>query len=88
MTLCHNYYTTPLQQHFLRSLAAMILNQDYVQMQNQHKEDTLKKEIMFDYTFNDEEVILWLNDIFQQYSYPDIDSCAELYKFHRTCRNN
>jgi hypothetical protein len=48
-------------------------------MKNQHKEDALKKAMLFDHKFNDEEVILWLRDMFKDYKYPDIEQCVEIY---------
>lgn len=88
VTLCHNYYQSALQQNIMKLLATTILSQDFVQMRNQHKEDALKKAMMFEHTFTNEEVILSLNDIFKQYRFPDIDSCAELYKVDREHRSN
>ena len=72
----------------MKMLAATILSQDFVQMRNQHQEDVLKQTMMFDYVFKDEDSIVSLNKIFRQYHYPDIDSCAELYKAERDRRNN
>lgn len=88
VTLCHNYYQSGLQQNIMKMLAATILSQDFVQMRNQHQEDVLKQTMMFDYVFKDEDSIVSLNKIFRQYHYPDIDSCAELYKAERDRRNN
>jgi phenylpropionate dioxygenase-like ring-hydroxylating dioxygenase large terminal subunit len=83
VTLCHNYYQTNVQQMTMKMLAMTILSQDYVQMHNQHQEDALKKVMMFDHTFVDEEAILWLNDVFKQYQYPDINACVDLYKDYK-----
>lgn len=83
VTLCHNYYQSNIQKNFMKMLASTILSQDYVQMQYQAPENVLKKSIMFEHVFNDEEVILWLYKIFENYKYPDIEICADLYKLHR-----
>lgn len=80
VTICHNYYKSPFQKEFLKLLALTILKQDYIQMKNQYEDNKLKKAILFNHIFKDEDVILWLNEIFKQYEYPDIDSCVELYK--------
>ena len=79
ITLCHNYYKSSIGKQFMKFLASTILNQDYEQMKNQCYENKLKKQILFDYVFKDEEVILKLNDIFKLYTYPDIDSAYNLY---------
>ena len=83
ITICHNYYTTPIQQNFMKIMAASILSQDYFQMKNQYSENSLKREVLFQHTFEDEDVILWLNDMFSDYKYPDIDICTNLYKEYK-----
>ena len=88
VTICHNYFQSNLQRNFIKMLATTIVGQDYIQMQNQYKENALKKAVMFDYTFKDEEAILWLNDIFKNYQIPDVDVCTELYKVHRERHSN
>ena len=80
ITLSHNYYTSEIQKQFMKMLALVILNQDYVQMKNQGKESKLKKKILFDYVFKNEETIMDLNNMFKNYKYPDDESCVELYK--------
>ena len=64
-------------------LALVILSQDYVQMKNQHKENNLKKYILFDYIFKNEETIIRLNDMFKDYNYPDDEACLEIYKDYK-----
>lgn len=89
ITICHNYYTSIAGEEFMKFLASTILNQDFVQMRNQYPENELKREVMFDYTFKNEEVILWLNDIFEEhYKFPDVRDCAELYKYHKEMRKS
>jgi phenylpropionate dioxygenase-like ring-hydroxylating dioxygenase large terminal subunit len=80
ITLCHNYYKSSIGKKFVKFLATTILNQDYEQMKNQCYENKLKKQILFNYIFKDEEVILKLHDIFKFYHYPDIDCAFELYQ--------
>jgi len=80
VTIHHNYNKNPMQKQFIKMLANTILSQDYLQMENQHEENKLKKEIIFKRMFKDEEVLLWLNDMFKNYKYPDINVCTELYK--------
>ena len=80
VTICNNYFTDNIQQEFLKLLAYMILTQDFAQMKNQHKEDALKKEMLFSHIFKDEEIMIWLNKMFESYDYPDILRCVELYR--------
>ena len=80
ITVCHNYYTSDMGQRFVNFLASTILGQDSVQMKLQAKESALKRAVLFEHIFKDEEPILYLRQMLQDYKYPDIDSCAELYK--------
>jgi hypothetical protein len=83
ITLCHNYYTNNIQKQFMKLIAMIILSQYYIQMKNQHKENKLKKYILFDYIFKNEETVLRLKEMFADYKYPDDEVCLELYKdFH------
>jgi phenylpropionate dioxygenase-like ring-hydroxylating dioxygenase large terminal subunit len=83
ITVCHNYHKSPIQKLFIKSMAATILSQDYLQMINQYPENELKKEILFTHVFQDEEVILWLKDMMHEYEYPNINMCVELYRDYR-----
>jgi phenylpropionate dioxygenase-like ring-hydroxylating dioxygenase large terminal subunit len=83
ITLCHNYYDSTLGKEFMKALAMTILNQDYMQMRDQAAESALKREVLFEHVFKDEEPILHLKRWFADYQYPDIDQCVELYKDFR-----
>jgi nitrite reductase/ring-hydroxylating ferredoxin subunit len=82
ITISNNYLTLPIQQEFLKLLASTILSQDFVQMKNQHKDDELKRLILFGHIFKDEDVIIWLRDMLNDYKYPDSKICAEFYREH------
>jgi len=84
ITLLHNYCKTDMEIHMMKMFASGILIQDYNQLSNQHIEDALKKEIVFNYKYKNEEVLHWLNDKFQEYEYPDTKMCAELYRDFKT----
>ena len=88
VTVSNNYFTNAIQQEFLKLLAYTILTQDLKQMKNQHKEDELKKIILFSHIFKDEEIMIWLNNMFEYYEYPNILSCVELYKDYMGKSNN
>jgi hypothetical protein len=78
ITICHNYYKSHWGKEFIKMLALTILTQDYYQMNNQYEENELKKNMIFKKVFPNEEVILWLYEMFQNYSYPDIKQCIEI----------
>ena len=80
ITICHNYYTNNIQKQMMKLFALVILGQDYIQMKNQHKENKLKKYVLFDYIFKNEETILRLKEMFSNYQYPSDEVCLELYK--------
>jgi len=80
VTVCHNYYRNEIQKNIMKGLAGTILTQDYVQMGNQYEENSLKRAVMMNYTFGNEEVIIDLYDMFdKQYKYPSIDECTQFY---------
>lgn len=80
ITLCHNYYKSEIGKQLMKKMACIILSQDYYQMKNQYKDDKLKEAILFTHIFKDEEPILELKRMFQDYQYPDIDTCVDFYK--------
>ena len=82
VTICHNYYVSELQKKGVQMMAATILSQDYTQMNNQRPDDPLKRAMLLDHTFPDEEVVISLRNMFKQYRYPTIEICADLYKGH------
>ena len=88
VTVSNNYFTSAIQQEFLKLLAYTILTQDLKQMKNQHKEDELKKVMLFSHIFKDEEIMIWLNNMFKYYEFPNILSCVELYKDYVGNSNN
>jgi hypothetical protein len=53
-------------------------------MTNQYQDSLLKKEVLFGHVFKDEEVILWLNEKFKDYKYPDDIEVTKLYKDHKS----
>jgi phenylpropionate dioxygenase-like ring-hydroxylating dioxygenase large terminal subunit len=83
ITVCTNHYKTNIEQQFLRGAASTILGQDFIQMKNQHPDDVLKKEILFNHVFEDEEVIIHLKNIMKDYKYIDVNICANLYKHYK-----
>ena len=83
ITLVHNYYNDSIGKNIMKLLSNIILNQDFKQMKNQFKENKLKQAILFDYMFKDEEILLWLNKMFEKYEYPDIEKCIQLHKKYK-----
>jgi phenylpropionate dioxygenase-like ring-hydroxylating dioxygenase large terminal subunit len=84
ITICHNYHTSGLGKEFMKMLAVTILNQDFYQMSNQYDENKLKKEVIFTHTFKDEEAILSLKNMFDNYNYPNLEECVDLYKYYKS----
>lgn len=80
ITVCHNYHVSTLNKKMVQMMAYTILSQDYTQMYNQHPDDHLRRAMMLDHTFPDEDVIMWMRNKFEQYQYPTMDICAELYQ--------
>jgi len=80
VTIAHNYYQSSFGKNLMEQLASIILLQDFKQMKRQAPENELKKMILFDHVFKDEECILHLKDMLQSYEYPSIEHCVELYK--------
>ena len=83
ITICHNYYKTELGKQFMRIMALTILGQDYIQMKNQCYDNELKKQLMFEHIYQNEEPIMELNRLFINYTYPDVTQCVELYKDYK-----
>jgi phenylpropionate dioxygenase-like ring-hydroxylating dioxygenase large terminal subunit len=83
ITLCHNYYLSPLQQKAVQIMALTILSQDFLQMNNQYKNNNLKNEIIFDHNFNNEKILLEMKEMLKDYEYPDINIITNLYKYYK-----
>jgi nitrite reductase/ring-hydroxylating ferredoxin subunit len=81
ITICHNYFKSPLEKQFMKVMATAILSQDFGQMLRQYTENDLKRELMFNYKFDKEEVVLNMNEWFKQnYVYPSVEECVKLYQ--------
>ena len=80
VTVANNYFTNPAQNEFMKLLATAILTQDSAQMKNQCKDDDLKRRIIFQHFFKNEESIMHLREMFGSYRYPDISSCVAAYE--------
>ena len=83
ITIRSNYYKSIYEKKFLKFLTETILSQDYVQMKNQYPENDLKRAILFNYNFNNEEPVLELQKMFKEYRYPDIEQIVELYSDYK-----
>jgi nitrite reductase/ring-hydroxylating ferredoxin subunit len=83
ITIVHNYYKSDIGKKLMKVLAKTILNQDYVQMRNQAVDTPLKRAMLFDTVFRDEEAVTQLYDLFEKYQYPDIQMAADLYNDYK-----
>ena len=88
VTICHNYYTSHVQQNIMKGMAMFILSQDYFQMKNQYPENKLKAAVLFNHIFKDEDIILWLRDEFRDYKFPDTNTCLDLFTEYNANRQN
>ena len=83
ITICHNYYLAPLQKQFVKLMATTILTQDFLQMNNQFDDNALKRELLFTHKFNNEDIVLKLEEMIKDYEYPNINVVAELYRKYK-----
>jgi hypothetical protein len=88
VTICHNYYKSPIQKNVMKGLATFILSQDYFQMKNQYPENKLKAAVLFNHIFKDEDVILWLREEFRDYKFPDVNTCLDLFTEYNSNRKH
>lgn len=87
VTICHDYNKLPMQKQLMKSYAASILTQDFFQLINQAPDNKLKKAIVFDHVFPDEEVLVWMKKVFDKnYKYADSEDCIQLYKDYTESR--
>jgi phenylpropionate dioxygenase-like ring-hydroxylating dioxygenase large terminal subunit len=82
VAVCHDYYTDKQGKVAMNLLARKILFDDLMQMKNQASSSPLKREVLFNHVFQDEEVVLDLKDLFSEYKYPDSTDVLELYRHH------
>ena len=87
VTICHNYKKSDLGKDFMKMLALTILSQDYSQLKEQNEENDLKKMLLFEHVFKNEEVILSLKSLFENYNYPSISKCVELYESYKNSKS-
>ena len=78
ITIRSNYYKSYYENKFLKFLTQTILNQDYDQMKNQYEDNDLKRLVLFNHIFNNEEPILELKKMFEDYRYPDIEQIIKI----------
>jgi len=84
VSIVHNYAKERYEQELIKTMAKLILFQDYGQMKNQAVENKLKKSVVFDTVLDNEESIIEIKKQFElNYRYPNIDYCTELYNNHK-----
>ena len=80
ITIAHNYFTHSAQKEMMKLFAWLILTQDYTQMKNQEKETYLKKLVLFDHVFKNEETLVQMKEMFSSYTYPDEEVCLSFFR--------
>ena len=83
VTLKHNFWTSSIEKYFMEFAAWCILLQDKIQLSKQARDDELKKLIMYQTLFDNEEHITDMRNMMNKYKYPDQKSVIELYKHHK-----
>jgi|694.fasta_scaffold00159_16 nitrite reductase/ring-hydroxylating ferredoxin subunit len=83
VTLKHNFWTTSVEKYFMKFAALCILLQDKMQLSKQANVDELKKIIMHQTIFDNEEHIMDIKNIVEKYKYPDHNSVLQLYKYDK-----
>lgn len=87
ITISHNYYQSSFGKKIMETLSSIILKQDFEQMTKQADENSLKKIMLFEHIFKDEEVIIQLKEMLKHYEYPSIDKCVDLYKKNKKTKD-
>lgn len=78
VTVNHNYNKSPMQKEMMKGFALSILTQDYFQMMRQSMDSPLKQALIFDHVFQDEDVLVRMNQIFNKhYKFVDMQECLK-----------
>jgi phenylpropionate dioxygenase-like ring-hydroxylating dioxygenase large terminal subunit len=83
VTLKHNFWKTSVEKRFMKFAADCILYQDKEQMKRQSEESALKKMVIYQEEFAQEEHFKQLRDMFKDYNVPDTQSVLQLYARHK-----
>ena len=84
VTLKHNYWNKyPHEKKLMEFAARCILFQDKVQMSKQALENGLKRMVMYQEVFENEEHMEDMKTMFKKYQYPDMVSVTKLYDYHK-----
>ena len=79
VTICHNYKRSFIEREIFRTMALTILNQDHTQMTSQVPENKLKASSLFQYVFEDENILLKMRDYYNsKYEYPDVEMASKI----------
>lgn len=84
VTLKHNYWKTNVEKHFMKFAANCILFQDQQQMKRQANDSILKSLVINKTQLNNEEHLIPMNKILDNYKYPSNELVIMLYNYHLT----
>jgi len=84
VSIVHNYAKEKYEKEMMKTMAKIILFQDYGQMKKQADENKLKESVIFDTIFDNDKSIIEIKNQFDiNYKYPNIDDCVELYNRYK-----
>lgn len=84
VTLKYNYWNKyPYEKLLMEFAARCILFQDQLQLSKQSMENALKRMVVYQEIFDNEEHIEDLKKMFKKYQYPDNIHVMKLYKCHK-----
>jgi phenylpropionate dioxygenase-like ring-hydroxylating dioxygenase large terminal subunit len=82
ITVKHNFWKSSLEKRMIDFMTYCVFSQDRDQMIRQADETPLKKLVMHQHVMHNEEHILMMKSMFQNYRVPNSDDVMQLYKAH------
>lgn len=84
VTLKHNYWKTNVEKQFMKFAANCILYQDKQQLKRQAEDSILKSLVMNKSELKNEEHLVQMRKILDNYKYPSQEMIVMLYNYHLT----
>lgn len=89
VTLKYNYWNKyPFEKLFMEFAARCILFQDQLQLSKQAIENGLKRMVSYQTSFDNEEHIADMKNMFKKYEYPDMIHVTRLYDYHKRLKKD
>jgi len=88
VTLKYNYWNKyPFEKLFMEFAARCILFQDKLQLSKQALENGLKRMVLYQHSFDNDNHVEELREMFKKYEYPDMIHVTRLYEYHKNKNN-